>query len=1167
MTGQKRFVRISTVIAIPIMAAAIALGIQCTNRGRNPLIGSPKGCIAPVISFKTQSNVIHIPAIVKAVCFTLQGQGFDTTVTVSYSAKQASIANIPVGAISIDVDGLDNDGRVLYHGETVINVVANVTAEPVVSLEPAMEVFTGVLGLEDSSEIAGRTITLSGLIVTDNMPVTVTVNGAAARVAGHTWTHTVLLDTAKSEVIVTATDSKGYEYIDTLTFYYSPDAADTTGPVILVSSLADKDTVASAAILLYGTVSDISGISSVNINGSPAQIQLPDWWGHVALQSGANTIQITAVDSTDSQYTSLKTITVWYDPTIIDTTAPSLSISVPSDGDTVNASSIDVVCVSSDKNNVDTLTIAGEAASQAGHTWSRTVMLSYGLNAIEIRAVDGSPSANAATGSVSVVYDTTVIRPAKPVFGKTTPGSGDTVWSAQQTIGIEVNASAGMDFVTIGGDSAAYNSSSKFYERSVTLHVGLNTLEIIAQDNSYYKNRDTTALLVFYDIDSIAPAVDSIVPRNGDTVTSASQWITLRATDDKSGVGLVKIGGDSAAYNGTSGRYEREVSLTPGPNTVEIIAHDRNPAPNIDTTGISLFYDNSPPVITLNQPADITHSSVRLTWGESNDPDFAAYRVYYSTTPNVTTSSTLDTTVTEKLSTSLIIDGLMAHTRYYFRVFVLNSAASSGSNEVNAVTANRKPVFSNPGAQMGNEGATLTFVVSATDADSDGIAYSMPQSLLSPGMSAATFDPPLRQFSWTPGMTDAGVYSATFVARDDAPYDPKTDSLTVSITINNLNRPPSFQTLPSELPDTLIVTAPWSKTLTATDPDSEPLYFSLQNGPSGISFTGSTMLWTPAATMSDSSLDIIVADTSGGKDTLIWNVSVVIDVQLLDTVNTPYWATSVDVRNNYAYVTVWDSALFIFDVSDSANPHYTGSMLVRGWPRCVSGSGYYEFVGDSRYLYSSYVYSPYNPSKSDSISIGAGYAFESVIVGANLYVATSAEGLKVIDINTPSSPSVIGADPNSGDAYGIDVFDNYAYVSKGSQGLRIYNISTPSSPTLTGQYDENVWPGGLDYNNGYVYMTIMYQELQIFDVSTPSAPSKIATFPNHRTTNDVEVSGDYAFVVSDSGLTVVDVSTPAQPMLAAEYRALPKADGVAVVNDLVYVAYGNGLAILKITRP
>jgi len=75
---------------------------------------------------------------------------------------------------------------------------------------------------------------------------------------------------------------------------------------------------------------------------------------------------------------------------------------------------------------------------------------------------------------------------------------------------------------------------------------------------------------------------------------------------------------------------------------------------------------------------------------------------------------------------------------------------------------NSAPVFAAGGeSQSVDENRALTFSVEATDPDGDALTYS------ASGLPAgASFDPVIREFSWTPDYTQAGQYTVTFTASD-----------------------------------------------------------------------------------------------------------------------------------------------------------------------------------------------------------------------------------------------------------------------------------------------------------------------------------------------------------------------------------------------------------------
>ena len=101
----------------------------------------------------------------------------------------------------------------------------------------------------------------------------------------------------------------------------------------------------------------------------------------------------------------------------------------------------------------------------------------------------------------------------------------------------------------------------------------------------------------------------------------------------------------------------------------------------LDETGINIAEIG----VYLNAPTILSGSAVELEWSQFNneDFDFAAYEVYYSTSPNEL--GTLYTTIDDVTTTSTSVGGLNGETTYFFSVRVVtNGEVIYDSNRVGA---------------------------------------------------------------------------------------------------------------------------------------------------------------------------------------------------------------------------------------------------------------------------------------------------------------------------------------------------------------------------------------------------------------------------------------------------------------------------------------------------
>lgn len=74
------------------------------------------------------------------------------------------------------------------------------------------------------------------------------------------------------------------------------------------------------------------------------------------------------------------------------------------------------------------------------------------------------------------------------------------------------------------------------------------------------------------------------------------------------------------------------------------------------------------------------------------------------------------------------------------------------------------------------------------------------------------------------------------------------------------------------------------------------------------------------------------------------------------------------------------------------------------------------------------------------------------VVGDFAYFGSGAT-LQIADVSNPASPQVVGEVALSGVVKGVVVSGDYAYVTTGGEGLRVINVATPTAPVEVGSYD------------------------------------------------------------------------------------------------------------------
>ncbi len=190
-----------------------------------------------------------------------------------------------------------------------------------------------------------------------------------------------------------------------------------------------------------------------------------------------------------------------------------------------------------------------------------------------------------------------------------------------------------------------------------------------------------------------------------------------------------------------------------------------------------------------------------------------------------------------------------------------------------------------------DENSSLSFSVSATDADGDTITYT------ATGLpSGATFAN--QTFSWTPGYTQAGTYQVTFVASDGQAQD----SETITITVSNINRAPVLTSIGDK---SVNENALLSFSVSAADEDGDEISYSVQTLPSGAVFGNQTFTWTPGYTQAGTHQVTFTASDGTASDSETITITV-------NNTNQPPVLGSVGNKSVYTE----DSLTFIVSATD-----------------------------------------------------------------------------------------------------------------------------------------------------------------------------------------------------------------------------------------------------------
>lgn len=207
---------------------------------------------------------------------------------------------------------------------------------------------------------------------------------------------------------------------------------------------------------------------------------------------------------------------------------------------------------------------------------------------------------------------------------------------------------------------------------------------------------------------------------------------------------------------------------------------------------------------------------------------------------------------------------------------------------------------------------------------------------------------------------------------------------------------------------------------------------------------------------------------------------------------------------------------------------------------------------------------PLSPSNVASVLLPQ-YARDVEVRSNYAFVASSP--FKVFNVANPASPIEI-ASTNVGNAFAVELSGNYAYVVRrdGSRSLAILNIANPSNPSLVGTANIGSVDCHVRVSNNYAYVALQDTGFHVVDVSTPSSPV-ILTTNRFSYAQGVDLKGGYAYVGVYGGLKVMNISTPSNPQLVASLPYSGYSRDVRINGNLAFVPGDQGLRIIDISTP
>ncbi|MHA1531815.1 MAG: GGIII-like transmembrane region-containing protein [Candidatus Heimdallarchaeota archaeon] len=253
-----------------------------------------------------------------------------------------------------------------------------------------------------------------------------------------------------------------------------------------------------------------------------------------------------------------------------------------------------------------------------------------------------------------------------------------------------------------------------------------------------------------------------------------------------------------------------------------------------------------------------------------------------------------------------------------------------------------------------------------------------------------------------------------------------------------------------------------------------------------------------------------------------------------DFLPTPGFASDVVVDGRFAYLAAGEAGVHVIEVFDPQNIVLLGTYDTPGFARNLKKQGNTLYVADmDGGLVTLDVADPNNPSYVSRMVFSTNKVWDVDTFGNYFFVATDAGVYSVLASADGGGLMDFGANAYRSTFDGYQCWDvkvqgDIAYVAAGTDGFYTLNVRDPLNPVLLDRDPI----AGVDFQN-------------------------------------LDVEGQYAYLVDNTGIYVYDISNPANIILVG-IEGGGNLNDIDVEGELMYVSFGvagGGIASLNVSNP
>jgi len=277
-------------------------------------------------------------------------------------------------------------------------------------------------------------------------------------------------------------------------------------------------------------------------------------------------------------------------------------------------------------------------------------------------------------------------------------------------------------------------------------------------------------------------------------------------------------------------------------------------------------------------------------------------------------------------------------------------------------------------------------------------------------------------------------------------------------------------------------------------------------------------------------------------------------------VPTGFWILDIDVHGDRMVIAQAEGGLVFCDISDLENPlpiswHFVGEYVSAAY---CDDTHVWAGTGTGTV----YVFSRSNQDTLeliDSIVLPGGTV--NKIVGNDGLIVAISDGVHILELDVPSSITLLGSYQNGATARDIILRDQYMFV--GMDGLRILDWGDPTNITEVGHLYVGV-NSSLAAMDNFILIGQGYDGISVIDVTDLANPTLTTTISDNWV-SDIATQSNYLFIANGpGGMLIQNMENISSPETIAFFDDNIDAQVIAVQNEIVFLSDAcKGLSIIE----